>query len=71
MLFQNYFVVTVPIQNELTLSISYDRDAYKTAAFVKNMEDNTDWLSRTTSRFVIRVRQPKGRTFGYEQFVHL
>ena len=71
MLFQNYFVVTVPIQSEPPLSISYDRDAYKTAAFVKNMEDNTNWLSRTTSTFVNRVRQSKGRTFGYELFVNL
>jgi hypothetical protein len=60
MLFQNYFVVIFPIRNEPTLSISYDRDAYKTAAFVKNMEDNTNCLSRATSTFVTCGQQSKG-----------
>lgn len=63
-------VSLVESYGKTNLSIAYDRDTYKIAAFVNNMEDNTNWVSRTTSTLITYGQQSKGRTYGIELLVN-
>jgi iron complex outermembrane receptor protein len=63
-------VSLVESYGKTNLSIAYDRDRYKIAAFVNNIEDNTNWVSRTTSTLITYGQQSKGRTYGVEVMVN-
>ncbi len=63
-------VSLVESYGKTNLSIAYDRGNYKIAAFVNNIEDNTNWVSRTTSTLITYGQQSKGRTYGVELLVN-
>ncbi len=63
-------VSLVESYGKTNLSIAYDRGNYKISAFVNNIEDNTNWVSRTSATLITYGQQSKGRTYGVELLVN-
>lgn len=59
-------VSLVDSYGKINLDLGFERDSYKVSAFVNNLTDKTNFVSRTTSTLITYGQQSKGRTFGVE-----
>jgi iron complex outermembrane receptor protein len=49
---------------KVNLDLGYERDNYKVSAYVNNVTDETNFVSRTTSTLITYGQQTKGRSYG-------
>ena len=56
----------VDAYGKLHLNMAFEKDGYKVAAFINNLTDETNWVSRTTSTLLSYAQQTQGRAFGVE-----
>jgi iron complex outermembrane receptor protein len=59
-------VSLVEAYGKTNLDIGYERDSYKISAFVNNLTDETNFVSRTSSTLITYGQQTRGRTYGVE-----
>jgi len=59
-------VALVDAYGKLHLNMAFEKDGYKVAAFINNLTDETNWVSRTTSTLLSYAQQTQGRAFGVE-----
>jgi iron complex outermembrane receptor protein len=59
-------VSLVEAYGKTNLDVGYERDSYKISAFVNNLTDETNFVSRTSSTLITYGQQTRGRTYGVE-----
>ncbi|MFT6286115.1 MAG: iron complex outermembrane receptor protein [Alcanivorax sp.] len=51
---------------KINLDLGYERDSYRITAFVNNLTDETNFVSRTSGTLISYGQESRGRTFGVE-----
>ena len=51
---------------KINLDLGYERDSYRITAFVNNLTDETNFVSRTSGTLITYGQESKGRTYGLE-----
>ena len=59
-------VSLVESYGKINLDLGYERDNYRITAFVNNLTDESNWVSRSSGTLITYGQQSKGRTFGVE-----
>jgi iron complex outermembrane receptor protein len=59
-------VSLVESYGKVNLDLGYERDNYRITAFVNNLTDKTNWVSRSSGTLITYGQQSKGRSFGVE-----
>lgn len=59
-------VSLVESYSKINLDLGYERDSYRITAFVNNLTDETNFVSRTSGTLITYGQESKGRTYGVE-----
>jgi iron complex outermembrane receptor protein len=62
-------VSLVESYGKINLGLGYERDDYRITAFVNNLTDKTNWVSRSSGTLITYGQQSKGRSIGVEMAV--
>ncbi|MFT6955036.1 MAG: iron complex outermembrane receptor protein [Halieaceae bacterium] len=59
-------VSLVESYGKINFDLGYERDSYRVTAYVNNLTDETNFVSRTSGTLITYGQQTRGRTYGVE-----